>query len=278
MRELYDHVNITISISSQDVRDYISWNIEREHGDLGLQSSARKPPLSALGLSIKNDKDPGLAHKIVSDIQILADGHIGFCKARLDVFHELKTGKEWLQRQYQMPANIVSMLDAAVRAVEKQPTPQQRLGLLSIAAAGRNYWPDGIEIPLLRQLLKECYEQDVRSGEDILRAARGLLHAPAGEEIQSIVAFSETFFEYVFSEYNEKIFQAGKELPPIPDEEESDEVPDPEERARFEPRTITEEPTEFTPSKLHRSVTTVDSRQEAAFPRYIVRQGTRAWT
>lgn len=277
MRELYEHVNITVSISSQDMEDYICWTLEREHGDIGLHSPARKPPLSSLGLSIRKNKNPRLAQEIVSEIQRLADGHVGICKARLDFVNELQSVEEWQQRRYQLPSNIVSMLNAAVQAVEKQSSLQQHLGLQSIAAAGRADWPEGIEIPLLRQLLKDCGGQEVRSGEDILRAARGLLHAPVGDEIQSIIPFNETFHEYVFHDYNEKVFEAGQKLPYAVESDVSDVSEVKRDTVRFEPQTITEEPGEITPFKLHRSVTTVESNHDAIIPRYIVRQGTRAW-
>ncbi|KAF1959261.1 hypothetical protein CC80DRAFT_406955 [Byssothecium circinans] len=278
MRELYDHVNITISIPNDDMEAYLNWALEREHGDLGLKSTAKKPPLSSLGLSLRKRNEPELIKTLVSDIKGLATGHIAIAKARLDLLHDARSVEDIMQKRYQLPASnldIVSMFDAAVKAVEAQDPLRGSLGLQAIAAAGRD--PDGIEIPYLRELLNQSNRTRVRSGEDILTATRGLLTAPVGFKPQSLHIFGNTFNNYVVERYNDSIYRADQQLPQENSLEEMDNDTPVAARDSPEPHVLSEEPNAIMTSETGMTDSSIGSDDQTFIPTYIIRKGTRMW-
>ncbi|KAF2636217.1 hypothetical protein P280DRAFT_510725 [Massarina eburnea CBS 473.64] len=200
MRELYDHVNYTLSIPDEDMEAYLAWSLEREHGNLKLNSSVtRMPPHSSLGLSIRKDKDPEIAKAIIDEIRGLSSGHIATAKARLELVHGARSIEEVFQNRYLLPANILSMFDAAINAIEHQDPMNRSLGLKAIAAVGRD--PDGIEVTSLQKLLNQPDRTKVSSSEEILRATRGLLMASVHFGPPSFHMFSTTFDNYVFDRH-----------------------------------------------------------------------------
>ena len=42
LQEPYEHVNLSMSIPSDTLAEFIAWDLEREHGDLGLHSPVNK--------------------------------------------------------------------------------------------------------------------------------------------------------------------------------------------------------------------------------------------
>jgi hypothetical protein len=275
MRELYDHVNITVSVPDVDMENYIAWNLEREHGNLGLNSSARMPPLSSLGLAIRNSKDTEMAKNIVGNIKGLSAGHVATAKARLDLVQDARSVDDLLQRRYQLPANILAMFDAAVKTVENQNPLQRSLGLHAIAAAGRD--SNGIEISDLRTLLEKSNSTRVRSGEDILRAARGFLIAAVGDKPQKVELFENSFYNYVVERYNKSIYHANLELPQdelLEEEGYFDSAP-PEQGGSISQVTSAES-TPVTSPVLLQKRDTGGSQSPGSFG--IVRKGTRMWS
>jgi hypothetical protein len=275
--EDYEHVNVLLCPSGDAMRNFISWDLEREHGDLGLGSSASKPPLSVLGLSFRDH--PGSALHIAEEIWGLAEGHIGLAKARLDAIHEAQSLEELLQLRHQLPGNIVNLYEAAVESMEAQNPRQSDLGLKAIAAAGRHF--DGITVPRMQDLLKDSVAARPRSGEDILHAAKGFLIATPFRGSQKILVFNRTFRRFVEDRYSESLYKANLALPRddlmrkiLPLQEVS--APG-NAGVRFEPMNLVEEPAKITPDKLKRTVTSIQAVEEAPSRTYIVRNGTRMW-
>ena len=167
------------------------------------------------------------------------------------------------------------MFDAAVEAVKAQGPLQASLGLKAIAAAGRD--PNGVEIHRLRNILQQSNEMKVHSGEDILKAARGLLTAPLGFEVQSLCLFGDTFENYVMERYNDSIYLAHQQLP------QGDQ---PEDLDRDDPNPhLVDSGTENEWGKPH-GLTGSDSSESRAvdgsgnptfIPAFIIRKGTRMW-
>jgi hypothetical protein len=272
-------------IPQDAIINYIKWDLEREHGDLGLGSSARKPPHSSLALSIRNDR-PFRAASIVKDVSDLSQNHIGMAKARLDLIHQEVTVEAILQRRNQLPANIVAMFNSAMEDIHLKNSSRQNLGLKAIAAAAQD--SSGLPLPDLRGLLEECTNMQIRSGEEIVDATNGFLWASLWDVPQDIVPYqSDAFINYVREDYNERVFAAYQELgldDELDENSEAEHVASPEQyQARFEPRDIYEEPVEMTSLKLTRRVTIMDSIREETFRREepsrtrILRKGTRPW-
>lgn len=274
------------------MENFIAWSLEREHGDLGLGSSSPNPYLSPLGLAFRKDKNPNHVKSVAGDIGDLAGDHIGLAKARLDLVHEAQTVEDVVQRRNQLPANIVAMFNAGARAVEAQNSLKRDVGLKAIAAAGTKQW---ISIPQMQHLLlSSMTAAPTRSGEDMIRAAKGFLKAEPNDIDPALPymlkPFHDSFGQYVKDRFSESIHAANVDLqqydsPQEEDEAEEEEEEEPlfdqtpllgERRVRFEPLAISE-PTEITPHKLDRTTTTIQTIPEEPLQAYLARKGTVAW-
>ncbi|KAF2795818.1 hypothetical protein K505DRAFT_239126 [Melanomma pulvis-pyrius CBS 109.77] len=279
--EPYDHVTIPVNVCPpSELKQFIAWNLEREHGDLGLGSPhPRKPPLSVLGRSLRADRTSKSAEVLVDRIIDLAYGNVSLAKARLDLVHEAQSIVQIEARRDQLPANIVTMFDAGIKGVEAQSPTKRDLGLKAIAAASRD--DQGISIPLMQRWLHQSISVQTRSGEDILEAARGFLLATPDDNPQKIRLFNTIFNYYVVERYSQVIHRADSQLRADTLRRKDSSYHEmqalSEPRVRFEPMNVSEEPTEITPYKLLRTTTTMDSIEEAPSQPFILRKGTRAW-
>ncbi len=132
----YDHVDFNISLTSGESMDtFIAWSLEKEHGDLGLQSGVQDmPPISRLGLEITKSSYADEAQALVQRIAGRAEENITLALARLELIHSVDTLEQTKFIGDRLPPSIIALFDAAVRAVESQPEEQRDLGLKAIAA------------------------------------------------------------------------------------------------------------------------------------------------
>ncbi|KAF2662854.1 hypothetical protein K491DRAFT_709514 [Lophiostoma macrostomum CBS 122681] len=283
LKEPYEFVNIRIGqIPNDQMTKYITWNLEREHGDLKLGSSAQKPPLSILGESLLAESTLNTAGALVERILDLALGDIGLAKARIDLVHEMESISDMEARRDQLPANILAMFDAGLRKLEGRSPEEKDLGLKAVAASGRDI--TGVSIPVMQRWLHQSISEDTRSGEDILEATNGFLFATTGDAIQKIQVYHTSFYYYVAKRHNLNLFEADRRLRADNARRMSSfaEVQaSAASQVRFEPRDVPAEPAERTPFKLQRTVTAMDPIMEPiddgpAHP-FILRKGTRAW-
>jgi hypothetical protein len=255
LHESYDHVNIDIAVPEMAMRNYIAWNLELEHGNLGLGSSARKPPLSPLGKSLLSKSASKSVQKQADDVYEAAAGHIGMAKARLDFIHIMTTLEGMESRRDQLPTNIVTMYDSALKFVEKQPNGQSDIALKVLAATATD--SRGVEVPILREVLSDLHALEVRSGEDMLEACRGfLVTSTCDTKGLRLASFHDSFFRYVVERYNQNIYRASMQINPP--------------RARFANPEIGS-PATVTHHKLVRSIT-------QPIQPFITRKDTRDWT
>jgi hypothetical protein len=279
LKEPYDFVNIRIGqIPNDEMSKYITWSLEREHGDLKLGSSAEKPPRSILGLSVLADSTLNTAGALVDRILDLALGNIGLAKARVDLVHEMESISDMEARRDQLPANILGMFDAGMRKLEQRPQPEKDLGLKAIAASARD--DAGVPIPLMQRWLHQSVSEETRSGEDILEATNGFLFASTRDSIQRIEVYHTSFYYYIEKRHNLNIFDADRQLRADNVRRISSfrETPtSTTSQVRFEPRDVTDEPAEITRYKLQRTITAMDPIEEGPAHLFILRKGTRAW-
>lgn len=135
--EPYDHINIRLWVPLQAMARFVAWDLEREHGDLGLNSSARKPPLSVLGEILLSNQDPRPIQTLVDDIAAFSYENIAIARARLDLVHEMDSIESLHARKEQLPATIVTLFDLGLKGIEAQPENQRNIALKAIAAAAR---------------------------------------------------------------------------------------------------------------------------------------------
>ena len=191
---------------------FVEWELEREHGDLGLGSACTpKPPPSRLALSLREDESGQVVRNLVQYIASVAYDNIGMTRARLDLVHGWQSIDEFETKHDRLPANIVALFDAGLRHIEKQRETQRVLGLRAISAASH----DIIGAPIadiLRWLQgprADPMHFPARSAEDILEAANGFVILTPSNDL---AVYHPTFYVFVKQDYNESLYWANSQL------------------------------------------------------------------
>lgn len=254
-------MNIRISIPELAMKNFIAWSLEREHGDLGLGSSARKPPLSPLGKSLSLDTASKSIQKHADDVFEFSYGHIGIAKARLDVLHEMESLDKLETRKDELPSSIVALFNAGLKHINAQDAGQRKLALHALAAAAKI--DIGLSVRDLRDKVEDLAGTKTRSGEEILEATQGFLMTITEGTLQNLTVFNQNLLYYVEQRYHTDLHRASVQL----------NAP----RARWEPQNIPETPTRVTPGNIARSVTGLPTIAESPPPRMIIKRGTRVW-
>jgi hypothetical protein len=277
--EPYQHVNLKVAVSDERLTDFITWDLEREHGDLGLNSSARKPPLSHLGEQIMLNQASRPIQAVIDDIVERSYNNIGIAKARLDMIHEMESLESLDAKKDQLPTSVTALFDFGLQQIEALPARQRDMALKSIAAAGRGV--EGFQIPGLRALLDFLGVDGVRSGEEIVEAARGWLHVSSKGDPQSLLVYNMNFMYYVQQRYHKGLHRSSVQIDShevqrraaLYDAEDNDRP----NAVRFEPQTMSETPAAVTTYKLTRTVTAMPAIEEAPAQPFLVRKGTIVW-
>jgi len=216
----FDHVDLDISLPSEEqVRKFVAWALEHEHGDLGLDSdAAEKPPLSLLGRRLR-DGGQGAAEGLVAHITSQAENNIALARARLELVHAVEDVAAAGVVRDRLPPNVSGLFDAILACVEAQPPSQRELGLKAIAAVGHDDHVT-VEAGALMEWLDRAaawagtIETPHRSLEDVLDAARGCLitTVPMGEQERFVLPFHDDFRTYINEGYRESLIWATAEL------------------------------------------------------------------
>lgn len=197
------------------MRKYVAWDLEREHGDLGLGSSNdTKPPLSLLG-TVLRQRHGGPAQTLLDSIANRAFGNIALTKLRLDLVHSAQSLEAVEVVGDRLPGKLVALFDAGIRGLEGQSPSQRDLGLIAIAAAARKF--NGEPFATLKSWLQDplskpsSVDGPPRSREDVLQAVRGFLVADPYLD-REIKAYHPSFQIYASERYNESLFWAHSQL------------------------------------------------------------------
>lgn len=276
--EPYEHVNIRLAFSDERMAQFVSWDLEREHGDLGLHSLIRPPPLSRLGESLLLNQSTRAIHTIVEDIVEASYENIAIAKARLDLIHEMESLEGLDAKRDQLPTTVTALFDYGLQRIEALPRRQRDMAFKAIASAGRSV--SGLQIPDLRALLDFLGISGIRSGEEIVEAAMGWLVVAAGDP-QSLQVYNTNFLYYVQQRYHQALHRSSVQIDTHLRRRRAasdDEATGPFSPVRFEPQNISETPGVVTPYKLARTVTAMPPIDEAPVQPFIVRKGTVAWT
>lgn len=268
-----------MAVSEERLANFIAWDLEREHGDLGLHSSARKPPLSRLGeqLLLKHASRP--IQTVIDDIVEWSYNNISIAKARLDLVHEMESLESLDAKKDQLPTTVTALFDFGLQQIEALPARQCDMALKSIAAAGRDV--DGSEIPSLRSLLEFLGVQGVRSGEEIVEAARGWLHVSSVGDPPSLLVYNMNFLYYVQQRYHQGLHRSSVQINSHMQQRRGAlhdaDFDDRPNAVRFEPQNVSETPAKVTAYKLTRTVTAMPAIEEAPAQPFLIRKGTIAW-
>ncbi|KZL85537.1 ankyrin repeat-containing protein [Colletotrichum incanum] len=240
----FDHVELEVDSATQPVAHFIDWDLEMEHGDLGLGSdNPDKPPHSEFGRRLVDPRNHEALNRLRDQVKSQAVGNVSLIRLRLDNVHQTQSVGVTSGRSDVLPANIVGFFDVGIRRIEEQSPSQRSLGLKVIAAVAHYDFALGIEYENLQRILRrstktparahakrttstptvstrlrrstmpapEMSDMPHRSLEEMLHAARGFLtfgnmgHRP-------LMAFCQSFHTYAREHYNESLVWAHAQL------------------------------------------------------------------
>jgi hypothetical protein len=210
------------SIPRSSIWNFIKWDLEREHGDLGLGSGhTNKPPLSQFGISFRSTRAGQAGQDWTEKIARDCSGSVLRAKLALDTIHSLKTADAYKFIPRRIPTNVQAIFQKELWNIARQPASQHDLAFKSMAAVGKQ-GDDVLGLPLsqLAFLLRERVQRDgsrmpPRSVEDILHAAKGhlKLNPPASDDDEyTIGPFHPDFYLYTLDDYNDDLIMANAQL------------------------------------------------------------------
>jgi hypothetical protein len=198
------------------MQEFVAWDLEKEHGDLGLSVlNLNKPPMSKLGVALCEDRTGATISGILREIVNTATGNVSIAKLGLDLVHSAQSMESIESTPDRLPGNLVALFDEGIKHIEQQPQSQQDLGFRAIAAAAHNL--DGVPLIHLERLLRDTtpvhnqLNMPPRSLEDVLRAAKGFLFLRHSEDYD-VTLYHPIFPSYVTEEYNQSLVWAISQL------------------------------------------------------------------
>lgn len=222
-RQPYDHIDLEISpMPFQVMAQYIGWDLQNEHGNLGLSTMTAEdmkwPPLSTLGADLTEPGHEGYSRMMLDSIAHRAFGNISVSRLILEDVHNMHTIDEFEAITDRLPQNFIAMFDAIIESIEQQPRGPRELGLKSIAAMVHCPLEQGVEFADLEKWLQEHASLSEnrrhiphRSLEEILHATKGLLVVQHLEH-RPLQAFHKDFYEYARESYHESLAWAHAQL------------------------------------------------------------------
>ncbi|KAI1502242.1 hypothetical protein F5X99DRAFT_427391 [Biscogniauxia marginata] len=216
--EPYEYRDLDIGLVGQkQMIDYIVWDLESNHGDLGLNSIASaKPPLSGLGKAFNKRRNRDKLKELIDEIEFQSWSNIAMARLRLEIVHEMSTPDEIVVAD-RLPRSIAAIFDAGIRQIEQQPESEREVGLKAIAAMSHFEYEQGVDFDILQRLLRRTSRQSPRlsmlprSLEEILQATKGFLIVENLDECP-FKAYNEAFHTYARDNYNESLLWAHAEL------------------------------------------------------------------
>jgi hypothetical protein len=207
------HINFTIGNGPEEsMKQYLQWDLEREHGDLGLGSTnPSKPPLSDLGLKLRDYPTARLVKLLtMSNIQ----GNISMAKARLDSVHRTLSVAELDASHDRIPSNIVALFDAEIAKIEAQPKQTRDFTLKCIAQLCHT--PDGMFVyefeKQLNRLASFLGTDSPPAFEVVMGACQGLFTIVFCNSNYLILPYNYLLYLYVHDNYNESLYWAKVEI------------------------------------------------------------------
>jgi hypothetical protein len=192
------------------IKDYVTWDLENEHGDLHLEDNAtEKPPLSMLGAKLRGSRRPKAAQWFRNQIVDQADRNPALARLRLDGAHENMSAIDDIEAlPGELPVTLTALFEAGIRGIQNQAAPDAELGLKALAFWGSEY--DSEEF-LLGVLAATGIPEDQCTIERVLHATRGFL-SPVLEGDRHIMEYSFSFGRYVKGGYSEIVNSVVEKL------------------------------------------------------------------
>ncbi|KAF2761057.1 hypothetical protein EJ05DRAFT_473619 [Pseudovirgaria hyperparasitica] len=205
-----ERLEIDFAVSDRSMRSFVSWDLEREHGDINLKSANdRKPPLSALGRSLR-DK-PNATEELIEKIVERASGNITIAKLDLDSLANVQSVEAAISSFAgdRLSNNILALFDDVLERIKHLTEHERHITLASILSAVHE--DHGARFQDIEKWIRESRLESDAQGharltvEEILRAARGFLGLSNCKD-QLIYPYHEMLKLYADEHYDEALF------------------------------------------------------------------------
>jgi hypothetical protein len=189
------------------LQPYLCWEMEREHGDLGLRSNHPDKPLrlSKLGKRFRSSGNKDLVQETLNLVNSKAGNIIAIARLRMEIIH---TGDDAPEIGEGLPRKVVSLFNAVIDSCSE-------FGVKAIAAASHLVQQTSekhVRVESLERVLKpepgsEC--TTVR----LLRSAKGVLVALEVKDSPPpspllVMFYNDDFGMYAAQGYNERLQKA----------------------------------------------------------------------
>ncbi|KAF1954421.1 hypothetical protein CC80DRAFT_476171 [Byssothecium circinans] len=206
-------------IDEKHMLDFVAWDLEREHGEIGLGSDNHsKPPLSSLSISFSEGNSGTSAHALVKNICTQTSANIALIRLRLDMVHSALSINDLGEDQDRLPKSMQTMFQHGIDRIMRQSTSDFELALNAIAAvASLGNVDGGITVAKLMATLHKRptdAESMLEQLGEILRVTQGylVLDSSVPEEDTKVVVYVPEFGNWALEAYNDDIEWARSQL------------------------------------------------------------------
>lgn len=197
----YSLINLTKAVRPK-MKDYICWNFENEHGDLGFSNAEKSGiPLSRLGSQLRAQGDSNAAHLLANRIAEYADVNVAMARLRLDVIHGLND-LDLIETQAGIPPpDVIALLDLAFGATQHESisSRQRTLALKAMVIISQYPFLDGVSFETLSTILQlsNVEEDNPRpTVDEVALCTQGLLVFDSGSS-KPLFAYNKSFHTYL---------------------------------------------------------------------------------
>ncbi|KZL65992.1 TOL protein [Colletotrichum tofieldiae] len=151
----YNHIDLNLNDNGDWVEQFINYDLECEHGNLGLGSpNKNKPPKSRLGRQLMATRDRKALTELQGRLVRQAEGNVSLARLRLSNEHRAQSAESVFSPLSDvLPVNVVGFFHEGMRRVEEQPPERRDLGFKVIAAVTHYHYAQGIPYEVLDRLL-----------------------------------------------------------------------------------------------------------------------------
>lgn len=165
---------------------------------------------TGLGLG---DESSQVVDKAAASIVEKAKANVNNAKLRVEDLLATDIGETFGKVGDRLPRNIVAFFDAEMARIESQTSPLRELALLAIVAVAEHEYHQGVLVETLERLTRRARTESphlklhpIRSLEDILDAANGLIELRPEIDVFGVVFYHGDFATYAKENYNETLF------------------------------------------------------------------------
>ncbi|KAK2015913.1 hypothetical protein LZ32DRAFT_645407 [Colletotrichum eremochloae] len=242
----FDYIEVNMCYNNL-FQGFIDWDLEREHGDLGLNTCSDKqnlPPPSDLGRVLTEAQNQKDLYDLRRRIYDHAEDNVTLARFRLDNIHQIQSIDAVRAPVADvLPANIVNFFNEGMRHIDDQPEEQRELGLKVIAAVTNFGFEPSLGNELVDVILQNSVKAQARQQtngtqlesltsttavaeggaeatksyssqqrlKEMLYATRGFVVIEPEVEYP-MKAYCETFYTYVTENYEKSLMWARENL------------------------------------------------------------------